>query len=267
MEVSPNLSILKIILKDCDSAVVAFSGGSDSTFLLAVAQQVLGDRLMAFTAESHLVPTEEIKACKGLARSMGLHHEVLHLNPLDDPRIQNNPPDRCYYCKRIIYEAGLDMAKKHGLITLMDGTTHEDLHSGRSGLKAIQELKVRTPLAEAGFTKAQVRRYSRLLGIPTWNKPSQSCLATRIPFGTPLRLETLRKVDQAEDLLRHLGFSQVRVRLHKEITRIEVLFEELPKILNHTVRQHVLEQFKNLGFIYVTVDLGGFESGSMDKLR
>jgi uncharacterized protein len=232
-----------------------------------MAQQVLGDRLLAFTAASPLVPGREIRECKRLADSMGVHHKVLNFNPMNDPRIQNNSPDRCYFCKRIIYEAGLSLSREHGLATLMDGTTLEDSHSIRPGLRAIQELSIRTPLADAGFTKAHVRLHSRLLDLPTWNKPSQSCLATRIPFGTPLHSEMLQKIDQAEEFLQELGFSQVRMRLHGKITRIEVLTEEFPRLLDETIRQRVMEQLKNIGFSRITVDLQGFQSGSMEDFK
>jgi uncharacterized protein len=197
---------------------------------------------------------------------LGIRHKLLDINPLDDPQIRSNPPDRCYFCKRAVYEAGLSVAREEKLITFMDGTTQEDFQSGRPGLKAIHELKVRTPLAEAGFRKAEVRECSRLLNLCTWNKPSQSCLATRIPYGTPLIVEALRKLDQAEDLLRELGFSQIRVRLHGNMARIEAPLEELPRILQDAVRLRVIDTFRSLGFMYVTLDMEGFRSGSMDRL-
>jgi uncharacterized protein len=266
-DIPPRLARLRTILRKCKSAVVAFSGGSDSTFLLAEAQLALGENLIAFTAASPLIPADEIEACRKLALSLGIRHKFFHINPLEDPIIQNNPPDRCYFCKRAVYEAGLSVAKEENMATFMDGTTQEDLQSGRPGLKAVHELKVRTPLAEAGFNKAEVREWSRLLNLPTWDKPSQSCLATRIPYGTPLTMEALRKVDQAEGLLRKLGFSQVRVRLQENTARIEVPLQELPGILSEEVRKKIIDGFRGLGFTYVTVDMEGFRSGSMDRLR
>ena len=262
---STKLDRLKGLIASYGSVLVAFSGGLDSTFLVKVAHDVLGDSAVAFTIVSPLVPSMEREEAARLARTIGVRQIVKRLNPLQDPVLLSNPRDRCFHCKLNLYSEGLKTAAEHNLAVFMDGTTAEDTESDRPGLRAIKELGIRTPLADAGFTREEVRFYSRELGLPTWNKPSQSCLATRIPYGDKLDESTLLRLDQCERSLWELGFSQVRARLHGKILRIEVPVEEMGKFGDADLRKRLVARCRELGFKYITVDLEGFESGSMDR--
>jgi pyridinium-3,5-biscarboxylic acid mononucleotide sulfurtransferase len=262
---STKLDRLKGIIASYKSVLVAFSGGLDSTFLVRAAHDVLGDSAVAFTIVSPLTPSMEREEAARLARVLGVRRIVKKLNPLQDPVILSNPRDRCFHCKMLLYREGLKTAAEHDLAVFMDGTTAEDARSDRPGLRAIKELGVRTPLADAGFTREDVRFHSRELGLPTWDKPSQSCLATRIPYGDQLDESTLVRLDQCERSLWESGFSQVRARLHGKILRIEVPVEELGKFGDAGLRKKLVARCRELGFRYITVDLEGFVSGSMDR--
>lgn len=256
---------LRQLIASYDSGLVAFSGGLDSTFVLKVAHDMLKDKVVALTIVSPLTPSREVEETKRLKNILGIRHIVKEIDNLTDSNIRSNPRDRCYFCKLLIYREGLRIAKQMGLNVFMDGTTAEDMGSDRPGLKAIHELGIQTPLADAGFTRSEVRFFSRKLDLPTWNKPSQSCLATRIPYGVPLEKSILQRLDQCEITARELGFTQVRARIHSNILRIEVPMEEFELFSDPDVRNELIASCKELDVTYITLDLEGFSSGSMDK--
>ena len=257
---------LRKIVASYESGLIAFSGGLDSTFLLHVAHDVLQENVAALTIVSPLTPSREVEETHTLKKLIGVRHIIKEIDNLEDPCIRSNPKDRCYYCKLLIYREGLRVAKELGMKVFMDGTTAEDRKSNRPGLRAIDELGVKTPLAEAGFTRRDIRLLSREFNLPTWDKPSQSCLATRIPYGIVLDAEILKKLDACELTAGKLGFSQVRARLHENILRMEFPPEEFKLLEDPIVRKELIDGCKELDVSFVTIDLEGFSSGSMDKL-
>ncbi len=258
---------LKEILWDLRSVVVAFSGGVDSTFLLAVTSEVLGKNVLAITAASPMIPTWEIKEAKKIARRLKIKHKLIKTSPLEDPSLKHNPKDRCYICKKGLFVKFLDLADKYGYQYLVDGTNFDDLKGYRPGLKALKELGVRSPLAEAGLTKDDIRKYSKKIGLPTWDSPALACLATRIPHGEEITELKLKQIDQAEEFIRSLGFKQVRVRYHFPIARIEIYPEDISRIIGSPTRNVVVERLKAIGFGHIVIDMEGYRSGSMDELK
>lgn len=250
------------------SAAVAFSGGVDSTLLLAVCREVLGhDRVLALTAHSELIPATELEQAEAMARRLDVRHRVIPLRALDQPDIAANPPDRCYYCKQVVFGRLLEIARTEGLAVLLHGANQDDVGDYRPGMRAAEELGVRAPLLEAGFSKAEVRALSREMGLPTWNHPVLACLASRIPYGTALTTEALARVDAAESWLRsQFGLLQVRVRDHFPLARIEVPAEEIARLAQAGVREEIAGRLRQLGYRYVTLDLEGFRSGSMNEV-
>lgn len=245
---------------------VAYSGGVDSTFLAAVAAKVLGDKAMAITAVSPTYPAWEHREALELAERIGIRHVELESHELDDPRFAANPSDRCYYCKKELVDVVRATAEAHGLHTIADGSTMDDLCDHRPGRRAAREGGMWSPLQEAEFTKDEVRTLSRLMGLPTADKPSLACLASRIPYGTRITPERLQAVDQVEGVLRELGFKQLRVRHHGEVARIEVEAGALEKVCQPEVRARVVAAARAAGFTYVTVDLEGYRTGSMNAV-
>jgi len=257
---------LKKILSEMDSVLVAYSGGVDSTLVLRVANEVLGSRVLAVTAESSVYPSEEVEQAKALAENLGVKYKIIETQELSNPKFFNNPKDRCYWCKRELFGELASIAGENDLKYVLDGTNLDDLNDFRPGMKAAHEFGVRSPLREAAFTKEDIRSVSKRLGLPIWSKPSLPCLASRFPYGMKITEENLVKVDQAETFLKMLDLTQVRVRHHDTIARIEVPKEDIPKLFEETARSRLLSYLKKLGYSYVAVDIEGYRTGSMNEV-
>jgi uncharacterized protein len=245
-------------------ALVAFSGGVDSTFVLAVAREVLGDRAVALTAHSPSVPQAERAEASALAARLGARHLVVESRELEDPRYVANASDRCYFCKSELYRLCGEAAREQGLAAILDGFNADDRRDHRPGHRAAEERAVRSPLAEAGLTKAEVRAWSEAYGLPTWDKPQMACLASRLPYGTPVTIERLGQVERAEERLHALGLRQLRVRHHGDIGRIEVAAEEMERAFAR--RAEVVAAVREAGFKVAVLDLEPFRSGRMNEL-
>lgn len=260
------LTNLKDILAGMHSALIAYSGGVDSTFLLKVAHDVLEDRIIAVTASSETYPSCELEAAEDMAQKLGVKHVVVHTRELFNRNFANNSPDRCYFCKKELFSKLKNIAKQYNLRFILDGSNYDDLNDWRPGMRAAREFGVRSPLQEAMFTKTDIRSLSKEMSLPTWDKPSFACLATRIPYGNKITREKLKTIAQAENFLHSLGIRQVRVRHHDTIARIEVFKEDMPLFLQEDLTNRILERFRNLGYTYVTLDLRGYRTGSMNEI-
>ncbi len=247
---------------------IAFSGGVDSSLLLKVArdcarQHKKAGRIHAVTFHTVLHPTCDLEIATKVAEEVGAVHQIIYVNELEQEEIRFNPKNRCYLCKKILFQKILDYAKEQGISITMEGTNEDDLHVYRPGLKAIKELGVLSPLAEAGFTKQEVRKLAQELAVSVASRPSTPCLATRIPYGTEIKKEDLERIAQGEKYLKKCGFSVVRIRLHGEIARVEIPKEEFVVFLEKSI--YLTENLKKMGFQYITLDMQGFRSGSMDE--
>ncbi|TLM97959.1 ATP-dependent sacrificial sulfur transferase LarE [bacterium] len=260
------LTALKHLLKEMESVLIAFSGGVDSTFLLQVAYDTLRDNVLAVTAGSATYPQAEFDEACALAAGLGVKHLCITTDELADERFAQNPPERCYYCKQELFSKLRQIAFKNGLLWVLDGANADDTGDFRPGIKAGRELGVRSPLLEAGLTKQEIRELSRRLGLPTWDKPNMACLSSRFPYGHRITPAKLAQIEQAEAFLKARGFREVRVRHHGHIARIEVPSRDIPVLTVSPFREELLQNMKNLGFAYITVDLAGFRSGSMNEV-
>ena len=266
MTLTQKQKTLESHLKDLGRVVVAFSGGADSALVLAMSQKVLGnENVLAVTAESESLAERELLGAQKVAAELGVEHLILRTHEMDSPQYRANPVNRCYHCKSELYSRLQAIAEKRNFTHMINGINQDDLGDHRPGIGAAKEFGVLSPLAQAGFNKNDVRELSRQLGLTTSEKPAMPCLSSRVPYGEPISPEKLLMIEQAEDLLLSLGFSQLRVRHHGEIARIELLKEEMPKFLADSVAETVQERFKQIGFKYVTLDMEGFRSGRLNE--
>lgn len=256
---------LRGIISSFKSAIVAYSGGVDSTLLLKVSFDLLGDRVLAVTARSESFPEREVEEAERLASLIGCRHIIIRTQELEVPGFSSNPPHRCYLCKRELFEKLKDLAAKESVEVILEGSNADDTKDYRPGRMAVKEAGVRSPLEEAGITKEEVRALSRALGLPNWSRPSFACLASRFPYNTEITVSSLRQVQRAEEYLRELGFEVFRVRHHGTVARIELGEKDMRRLWEGSLFQDVVRGIKATGYKYVALDLEGYRTGSMNE--
>lgn len=265
MQIDQKWQYLRSLLSDMRLAVIAYSGGVDSSLLLKAAADVLGPNLIAVTAVSDTYPPSELSHAKSFAASIGVRHRIIQINELDKEEFVRNDTDRCYHCKRELFGALRRLSESEGISFVIDGTNVDDLKDHRPGRKAAEEFGVRSPLVEAGLSKQEIRGLAQKLRLPVWDKPSLACLSSRVPYGTRITRELLQTIQSAEELVNSYGIRQVRVRHHGDIARIEIGREDFHKILSGDVPKQLAASLRDLGYTYVCLDLDGYRTGSMNE--
>ncbi len=264
-ELRSKLEKLEEYIGSLGSLAVGFSGGVDSALLLTVAHNVLGERAIAVTEADPSVPEREVKEAEEFCSRMGIRHIVCHFDPLKIDEYRHNDPDRCYFCKRGIFTEIRKIADENGIEHVAEGSNTDDMGDYRPGLRAVEELSVKSPLREAGLCKRDIRLISKAMGLPTWSKPAYACLASRFVYGEEITEKKLHMIDQAEQFLIEQGFIEERVRLHQNVARIEVPEEDIARLASGDVRHKVYDKFKEIGFAYVALDMKGYRCGSMNE--
>jgi uncharacterized protein len=257
---------LRKIFRELGSVVVAYSGGVDSSYVAYVANAELGPRAICITGQSASLPSYQQAEIDRVVNDFGFHHEVIQTEELDNPSYQANNPDRCFFCKDELYGKLEAIAATRGIEAIVDGSTIDDINDFRPGRQAAKQHAVRSPLIEVGMSKSEVRELSRRVGLPTWDKPASPCLSSRIAYGTAVTIERLSKVDRGEEIMREFGFREFRVRHHDTLVRLEISPAEMDRVLRKEVLDQIAARFRELGFKYVTLDLEGFRSGSMNEV-
>jgi len=263
-ELQKKLENLKKYIDGLGSLAVGFSGGVDSSLLTAIAHEVLGDRLIAVTGADASVPERELNEAVAFCKERGIRHIVCNVDPLKEEGYRNNSPDRCYFCKHGIFTEVRKIALENGIEYMAEGSNVDDIGDYRPGLRAAAELSVKSPLREAGLTKSEIRIISKVMGLPTWSKPAYACLASRFVYGEEITEEKLHMIDRAEQFLIEHGFFEERVRMHGNIARIEVPPEDIPRLAADEIREAVYDKFREIGFLFVTLDMKGYKSGNMN---
>lgn len=265
-ELSAKFEKLKKYINDLGSLAVGFSGGVDSSFLLAVAHEVLGERAIAVTVRVCSVPERELDEAKAFCEEKGIRQILCPFDALSVEAFRFNRPDRCYHCKLGVFSDIIKTARENGIENVADGSNMDDMSDYRPGHKAIAELGVKSPLREAGLCKDDIRKLSRAMGLKTWDKPSYACLASRFVYGDEITVEKLKKLEAAEGFLIDMGFAWERVRLHGDVARIEVPPADIPRIVSDETRKAICDRFREIGFMYVALDLNGYRTGSMNAM-
>ena len=263
-ELQEKLAKLEEYIRELGSLAIGFSGGVDSSFLLAVAHEVLGDNVIAVTGADASVPEREVNEAIAFCKERGIRHIICKVDPLQEEGYRNNSPDRCYYCKHGIFTEVKRIADEYGIKYMAEGSNMDDIGDYRPGLRAAAELSVKSPLREARLNKSEIRIISRAMGLPTWSKPAYACLASRFVYGEEITEEKLHMIDRAEQFLIEHGFFEERVRMHGNIARIEVPPEDIPRLAADEIREAVYDKFREIGFLFVTLDMKGYKSGSMN---